>query len=304
MLFTDDYTRMTWMCLLNKKYEAFGHFKRFKEQIENESYIKIKCLRLDNGGEFTSNEFNDYCHEHGIKRQFSAARTPQQKGVMERKNRTVMEMARTMLIEAGISDRFWPQEVHTLVHTLNRALLRNNFDKSPYDLWKGRPTNFNYFRVFGSKCYIRREDKIGKFDSRVEKEILLGYSSKSKAYKCYNHRLNKIVESINVKVDDNPQEPRNTKTVTKEEDDAAEVELPFEDDSWTEELTETSSGSNQTPSRPSRQSEISHTLIGEGRPSHKSPTRYVQKNHPVEQIIGNEDAGVDTRRRKQCQSLE
>jgi len=154
MLFTDDYTRMTWMCLLNKKSEAFGHFKRFKEQIENESDMKIKCLRSDNGGKFTSNEFNDYCHEHGIKRQFSAARTPQQNGVAERKNRTVLEMARTMLNEAGISDRFWPQAVHTAVHTLNRALLRNNTDKTPYELWKGRPANVNYFRVFGSKCYI------------------------------------------------------------------------------------------------------------------------------------------------------
>ena len=70
------------------------------------------------------------------------------------KNRTVLEMARTMLNEAGISDRFWPQAVHTAVHTLNRALLRNNSDKTPYELWKGRPANVNYFRVFGSKCYI------------------------------------------------------------------------------------------------------------------------------------------------------
>lgn len=134
MLFTDDYTIMTWMCLLNKKSKAFGHFKRFKERIENESDMKIKCLRSDNGGEFTSNQFNDYCHEHGIRRQFSATRTPQQNGVAERKNRTALEMARTMLKEAGISDRFWLQAVHTTVHTLNRALLRNNTDKTPYEL--------------------------------------------------------------------------------------------------------------------------------------------------------------------------
>ena len=77
MLFTDDYTKMIWMCLLNKKSEAFNHFNRFKEQIENEPDMKIKCLRSDNGGEFTSNEFNNYCHEHGIRREFSTARTPQ-----------------------------------------------------------------------------------------------------------------------------------------------------------------------------------------------------------------------------------
>ena len=108
MMFIDDYTRMMWACLLNKKSKAFGHFKRFKEQIENESDLKVKCLRSDNGGEFISNEFNDYCHEQGIKRQYLTTRTPQQNGVAERKNMIVLEMAKTVLNEAGINDRFWP----------------------------------------------------------------------------------------------------------------------------------------------------------------------------------------------------
>ena len=77
MLLIDDFTRMTWVCLLKKEYEAFGCFKIFKELVENETEQKIKCLRSDNGGEFTSKEFNHYCEEHGIKKQFSAARTPQ-----------------------------------------------------------------------------------------------------------------------------------------------------------------------------------------------------------------------------------
>jgi hypothetical protein len=89
------------------------------------------------------------------------------------------------------------------IHILNKGMLRNNSDKTPYELWKGRPTNVKHFRVFGSKCYIKREDdKVGKFDSRVDKGILVGYSRKIKAYKCYNMRLNKIVESINVNIDE------------------------------------------------------------------------------------------------------
>ena len=200
--------------------------------------------------------------------------------------------------------------VHTTVHTLNRALLRNNTDKTPYVLWKGRPANINYFRVFDNKCYIRRDDKIGKFDSRVDEGILLGYSSKSKAYKCYNLRLNKIVESLNVKVDDNPQEPRNTKNIIEVEDDTEEENLPFEDESWTKELMEpvlqSPPGNNQTPSRAWRQSPSVriHTPTRKARLSHKTPTIYVQKNHPAEQIIGDEDAGVETRRWKQFQSPE
>jgi len=202
MVLVDDYIRMTWSCLLKKKSEAFECFRIFKELVENETDMKIKNLRSDNGGEFTSNEFMDYCEKHGIKRQFSTAQTPQQNGVVERKNKIVQEMARTMLKEAKLGDIFLGQVVLTTVHILNRGLLRSNSDKTPYELWKGRPTNVKHFRVFGSKCYIKREDGIGKFDSQVDKGMLVGYSSMSKAYKCYNLRLNKIVESVNVKVDD------------------------------------------------------------------------------------------------------
>ena len=89
MLMIDDYTRMAVVSVLKKKYEAFECFKIYKELVENEIDLKIKCLRLDNGREFTSKLFQQYCDENGIKRQFSTARTPQQNGVSERKNRTV-----------------------------------------------------------------------------------------------------------------------------------------------------------------------------------------------------------------------
>jgi hypothetical protein len=93
MLLVDDYTRMTAVCFLKNKLEAFENFKIYKEMVENEMDSRIKCLRSDNGGEFTSKEFMDYCSNHGIKRKFSIARTPQHNGVVERKNRTVKEMA-------------------------------------------------------------------------------------------------------------------------------------------------------------------------------------------------------------------
>jgi hypothetical protein len=113
------------------------------------------------------------------------------------------EMARTMLMDSKLTDIFWTHAVHTTVHIQNRVMLRNNNDKTPYELWKGRPTNVKHFRVFGSKCYIKREDgRMGKFDSHVDKGVLVGYSSTRKAYKCYNMRLNKVVESINVTIDE------------------------------------------------------------------------------------------------------
>jgi hypothetical protein len=102
MLLIDDYTIMTWVSFLKKKSKAIDKFKVFKELVENETDLKIKCLQSDNGGDFTSNEFEKFCEMHGIKRQFLVARTPQQNGVAERKNRTVQEMARTMLNDSKL----------------------------------------------------------------------------------------------------------------------------------------------------------------------------------------------------------
>ena len=102
---------------------------------KNEFGMKIKCLRSNNGGEFTSNEFNEFCEDHGIKRQFSTAKTPQQNGVVERKNRTVQEATRTILIETKLSYSFWREAVYTVVYILNIGKLKVNKDKTPYELW-------------------------------------------------------------------------------------------------------------------------------------------------------------------------
>ena len=115
--------------------------------VENETDLKIKTLSLHNGGKLTSNAFQNYCEEHGIKRQFSTTRTPQQNGVVERKNRTVGEMASAMLNDSKISDVFWVHAVHKTVHILNRGFLRTKIDQTPHGLWKGRPKNVKHFRV-------------------------------------------------------------------------------------------------------------------------------------------------------------
>jgi transposase InsO family protein len=278
MLLVDDYTRMTTVFFLKNKSEAFENFKIYKEMVENEMDSKIKCLRSDNGGEFTSKEFMDYCSSHGIKRQFSVARTPQQNGVVERKNMTIQEMARTMLMDSKLTDIFWTQAVHTKVHIQNRVMLRNNTDKTPYELWKGRPTNVKHFRVFGSKCYIKREyGRMGKFDSRVDKGVLVGYSSTRKAYKCYNLRLNKVVESINVTIDETGRQE------LKEEENESMEQL-YEEETKDEKEGEDEEDPTETKEQ-----------VQQVTP--KTPSRRVHKNHPSDQIIRNKDAGVETRRR-------
>jgi hypothetical protein len=209
--------------------------------VENEMDSRIKCLRSDNGGEFTSKEFMDYCSNHGIKRQLLITRIAQQNGVVERKNMTVQYMARTMIMDSNLTDIFWTQVVRTTVHIQNRVMLRNNTDKTPYELWKGRPTNVKHFIDFGSKCYIKREyDRMGKFDSCVEKGILVGYSSTRKAYKCYNLRLNKVVESINVTIDETgrpeskKEENKSMEQLFEEEDEKEEEEEDEDEENLTE----------------------------------------------------------------------
>jgi hypothetical protein len=152
MLLVDDYTRITTVFFLKNKSEAFEKFKIYKEMVENEMDSKIKCLRYDNGGEFTSNEFMDYYSSNGIKRQFFVARTPQRNGVVERKNMIVQEMAQKIIMDFKLTDIFWNQAVDKTIHIQNIVILRNNTEKTPYDLWKGRPENVKHFRVYGSKC--------------------------------------------------------------------------------------------------------------------------------------------------------
>jgi hypothetical protein len=112
-------------------------------------------------------------------------------------------MARTMLIYFKLTDIFWTHAVKTMVHIKNTGMLINNTNKNPHEIWKRRPSNVNHLRVFGRKCYIKTEDgRMGKFDSRVDKGVLVGYSSTRKEYKCYNLRLNKVVERINITIDE------------------------------------------------------------------------------------------------------
>jgi transposase InsO family protein len=121
MLLVDDYTRMNTIFFLRNKSEAFENFKVYKEMDS-----KIKCLRSDNGGEFNSKDFMDYCSMHGVEMKFFVARTPQHNGVVERKNMTVEEMDRTMLMDSKLTDIVWTHAVHKTIHIQNKVMLRNN----------------------------------------------------------------------------------------------------------------------------------------------------------------------------------
>jgi hypothetical protein len=295
MLFINDFTRMGWICFLKKKSEALNKFKALKTLVENEKGTKIKCLRSDNGGEFTSKYFDLFCETHEIKRQFYAARTPHENGIVERKNRTVQEAARTMLNEAKLSYGYWREVVSTTVYILNRAHLSVNSDNTPYELCFGRTPSVKYFKVFGSKCYIKRLDEsLRKFDSRSDEGIFPGYASNNKAYRCYNIRSHKIVESADVKVDElKTIRIKNQETISKneDEDDDEIFDTQLEKVEENEKEREEGDMDMSESEEDSQYGEIREEFL---RRYTKTPSIIIQKNHPEELIIGDMNDGVHT----------
>ena len=128
-------------------------------------------------------------------------------------------MARSMMNEQTIGQTYWVEEIHTTIHILNKAHLRSNSDKTPYELWYGRPASIKHFKVFGSKCYIKNNNEnLGKYDDRANEGIFLGYATNSKGYRCFNKRLHKLVDCIDLKVDEGVpiREMRNIEYTTEE----------------------------------------------------------------------------------------
>jgi IS30 family transposase len=150
MLIIYDYSRLTCVVVLKEKSEAFEKFKVFKALTENQTGKRLKVVRSDRGGDFISWNFKELCDKHGIKRKYAIPRTPQQNGVVERQNRSVQKMERSMMNERNIPQTYWVEEIHTIVHILNKSYLIPHSDKTPYELWFGRPASIKHFKFFGS----------------------------------------------------------------------------------------------------------------------------------------------------------
>ena len=185
--------------MLKSKDEAFKYFKKIKAAAENEMGVKLKAFRTDCGGEFNSIEFEDYCNELGIKRYTTAPYSPQQNGVVERRNQTVMEMARSLLKSMSVPATFWGEAVKTAVHILNRAPTRSLHGKTPYEAWYKRKPSVHYFRVFGCVAHVKKVGpSVTKLSDRSTLMVFLGYEEGSKAYRVYGPKVNKLHVTRNV----------------------------------------------------------------------------------------------------------
>jgi hypothetical protein len=202
--FIDDFSRKCWVYFISAKSEAFIMFKKFKSIAEKKAGSSMGCLRTNRGGEFTSKDFNEYCFLNGIKRQLTAIYTPHQNGVAKRKNRTIMNLVRSMLSEKHIPREFWPEAVNWCVHVLNRSPTLAVKDLALKEAWSCVKPSVEYFRVFSCIGHVHIPNmKRTKLDSRSSNYVLLVVSEETKGYRMYNPITKKIVISRDVIFEEN-----------------------------------------------------------------------------------------------------
>ncbi|KAG8479167.1 hypothetical protein CXB51_029021 [Gossypium anomalum] len=203
ILFIDDYSRYCWAYFHRSKYEVLSIFQKFKAAAETEIGCKLKTVRSDNGTEYTSSGFNIFCDEAGIRHQLTNTYTPQQNGVSERKNRSLINMARCLLFEKNLPKTMWAEAVNTVVYIQNRLPTKALAQKTPFEAWFGFKPSLAHMKVFGCLCYSQipavKRDKLSK---RAIPGILARYSMVKKGYRILDPLTNKIHVSRDVIFDE------------------------------------------------------------------------------------------------------
>ncbi|CAA7021061.1 unnamed protein product [Microthlaspi erraticum] len=192
-----------WAIFKQEKSEAFERFKAFKTLVEKELGKHILTLKTDRGGEFTSREFQEFCEESGIKRHLTAPYTPQQNGVVERRNQTLMEMTRSILKAMKVPNYLWGEAVRHATYIINRVHTKALEKKTPYESLREKKPNLGHLRVFGCVAYAKVEaGHLKKLDDKSESLVHLGIEPGSKPYRLYNPSTRRIVVSRDVFFDE------------------------------------------------------------------------------------------------------
>nr|GEX65875.1 ribonuclease H-like domain-containing protein [Tanacetum cinerariifolium] len=197
--YKDDYSRFSLVFFLATKDETSTILKTFITGTENQINHKVKIIRSDNETEFKNQDLNQFYGMKEIKREFSVARTPQHNGIAERKNRTLIEAARTMLADLLLPILFWAETVNTACYVQNRVLVTKPHNKTPYELLLSRPPSIRFMRPFGCPVTILNTlDPLGKFNGKADEGFLVGYSVSSKAFRVFNSRTRIIREILQI----------------------------------------------------------------------------------------------------------
>nr|GEY97592.1 zinc finger, CCHC-type [Tanacetum cinerariifolium] len=199
-MIVDDYSRYMWVYFLSTKDQSFDTFNEYKSTIEKELRTTLKMLRTDRGGEFTLNEFTQYCKENRIARQLTAPYPPPQNRVVERRNRTIMSTKRCMMKPTNMPQNFWAEAVRHAIYILNSVPTKALEDITPYEEIKQMKPNLENLKVFGCIAYAKVPSQhLTKLDDRSTKMVYLGNEQGSKAYRIFDPTTRKICVSRDVK---------------------------------------------------------------------------------------------------------
>uniref|UniRef100_A0A8R7P947 Retrovirus-related Pol polyprotein from transposon TNT 1-94 n=1 Tax=Triticum urartu TaxID=4572 RepID=A0A8R7P947_TRIUA len=203
LLLVDDHSRYMWLTLLTSKDEAGAAIKEFQARAETEARRKLGTLRTDRG-EYTSTALAKHFAATGVQRHLTAPYSPQQNGVVERRNQTVVGMARSMMKAKGMPDYFWGEAVTTAVYLLNRAFTRSVDGATPYEAWHGRKPEVSHLRVFGCVAHVKSaRPLLKKHDDQSTPMVLIGYEPGSKAYRVYDPATRRVHVSRDVVFNEN-----------------------------------------------------------------------------------------------------
>ncbi|GJR08320.1 retrovirus-related pol polyprotein from transposon TNT 1-94 [Tanacetum coccineum] len=247
----------------------------YSRMVENQNDVKIKQIRTDNGIEFRNHKLESFSDEKGISQNFSSSYTPEQNSVAKKKNKTLIDDARTMLNGSILSKYFWTGAVRIACYTQGRPIIVKRHDKTPYEIFRERIHDISYFYVFGCLVFIHNhKHRLGKFDAKANDGYFLGYSLVLKAFRVFNTRRQQMEETYHVTFDESMEAIRFTNTLVDEIviDDSSRYppnEFLHEDD-------------------PSRQYQKDSDVLYYVIPHERSLTELTQENHVPEVIAPNE----------------
>ena len=225
--FVDEYSKYSVVKFMSKKSEALEKFKEYVAESGSP-----RRLRTDNGAEYTAKKFTDYCRDSKIKQEYTVPETPQQNGVAERFNRTLVEMGRSLLIQAKLPKRYWVRALSTAAHIRNLTVTANSQGKSPFELFTGKPPRRNHLRVFGCTAYVmKRKINLRKLDSRSVKAKFIGYDDRSTAYILQEFDSKKVIKARNVIFRESEIQSFSEKeTISLENPNLVSPNMDFDDD--------------------------------------------------------------------------
>ena len=199
--FIEDFSRKTWVYFMTSKDQVFEKFKIFLHASERLSSKKLKILSSDNGGEYVSKLFLSYCSNAGITKQYSQPYTPQHNGIAERRNRSLLDIVRSILSNSLLPNHLWAEAVHAACVILNLRSSKAHPDKTPDKIFSGTKPSVSHLRTFGSLVYVHQsQSDRSKLDPRSTPHILLSFDDHIKGYCCYDPARRRILVSKDVTI--------------------------------------------------------------------------------------------------------